>query len=119
MVCYALFPLFPSEPPRTVFPGQDFPSWNTVFRRFNWWLLGGYGIHTSVFPSAHVTAAFSAALAVRKVLADWRWVGRTVMTLAALIATATVAAATTTFVDALAVLASPPASAGATSFGAR
>src|SRR5262249_33477923 len=35
--------------PRTVFPGEDAPSTQTVFRRFNWFLLGGYGIHTSVF----------------------------------------------------------------------
>ncbi len=102
MLCYALFPLFPSEPPRTVFPGQDFPSWNTVFRRFNWWLLGGYGIHTSVFPSAHAAAAFSAALAVRKVLSDRKWVGRTVLGLAVLIATATVYGRYHYLVDALA-----------------
>ena len=55
---YALFPYFPSEPPRTVFPGEDFPAWTTIFRRFNWGMLGAYGIHTSVFPSAHVFGSF-------------------------------------------------------------
>jgi hypothetical protein len=38
-------------PPRTVFPGQDFPSDLTAFRRFNWWMLGGYGIHPVSSPA--------------------------------------------------------------------
>src|SRR5581483_8639617 len=46
LLCYAQFPFWPSEPPRTVFPGENFPSMITVFRRFNLWMLGGYGIHT-------------------------------------------------------------------------
>ncbi|HWR51732.1 MAG TPA: phosphatase PAP2 family protein [Bryobacteraceae bacterium] len=90
LVSYALFPYFPSEPPRTVFPMQDFPSWETPFRRFNWELLGGYGIHTSVFPSAHVSGAFSGAFAMIRLLPERRWVGRSLTVLAALIATATV-----------------------------
>ena len=36
LLCYGQFPFWPSEPPRTVFPGEDFPSVVTVFRRFNW-----------------------------------------------------------------------------------
>ena len=90
LTAYALFPCFPSEPPRTVFPGEDFPSVDTVFRRFNWWLLGGYGIHTSVFPSAHVAGAFSAAFAMLRLLKERKWVGRLLLALAVLIATATV-----------------------------
>lgn len=90
LVSYALFPYFPSEPPRTVFPLQDFPSWETPFRRFNWWMLGGYGIHTSVFPSAHVSGAFSGAFAMIRLLPERRWVGRFLLVLATLIATATV-----------------------------
>jgi membrane-associated phospholipid phosphatase len=90
LTAYALFPCFPSEPPRTVFPGEDFPSMNTVFRRFNWALLGGYGIHTSVFPSAHVAGAFSAAFAMLRLLPERRWLGRLLVVLAVLIATATV-----------------------------
>jgi membrane-associated phospholipid phosphatase len=90
LLCYAQFPLWPSEPPRTVFPGQDFPSYDTVFRRFNWWLLGGYGINTSVFPSAHVAGAFSAALGMRRALPEHPWVWRLLLGMAALIATATV-----------------------------
>jgi membrane-associated phospholipid phosphatase len=89
LICYALFPYFPSEPPRTVFPGQDFPAYNTIFRKLNWWLLGGYGIHTSVFPSAHVAGAFSGAFAMTRLLEKPRWVGRFLMVLAPLIALAT------------------------------
>jgi len=90
LLCYAQFPLWPSEPPRTVFPGEDFPSYDTVFRRFNFWLLGGYGMHTSVFPSAHVAGAFSAALGMRRALPEHRWVWRLLLAMAILIATATV-----------------------------
>jgi membrane-associated phospholipid phosphatase len=90
LLCYAQFPLWPSEPPRTVFPGEDFPAYDTVFRRFNWWLLGGYGMHTSVFPSAHVAGAFSAALGMRRALPEHPWVWRLLLGMAALIATATV-----------------------------
>ena len=101
---YALFPYFPSEPPRTVFPGDNLPTWNTVFRRFNLGLLGGYGIHTSVFPSAHVSGAFSAALAMRRVLPEKPWAGRFLLVLAVSIATATVYGRYHYLVDALAGL---------------
>ena len=90
LLCYVQFPLWPSEPPRTVFPGEDFPTYDTVFRRFNWWLLGGYAIHTSVFPSAHVGGAFSAALGMRRALPEHAWVWRLLLGMAVLIATATV-----------------------------
>jgi membrane-associated phospholipid phosphatase len=102
---YALFPYFPSEPPRTVFPGQDLPGLETVFRRFNLWYLGGYGIHTSVFPSAHVSGAFSAALAFRLIAPEWKWLGRGFLVLACLIAVATVYGRYHYAVDALAGLA--------------
>ena len=90
LTAYALFPYFPSEPPRTVFPGEDFPAWNTIFRRINWWMLGSYGIHTSVFPSAHCSGAFSAAFAMRYALPEKKWVWRFLLVMAILIATATV-----------------------------
>jgi membrane-associated phospholipid phosphatase len=90
LLSYSLFPYFPSEPPRTVFPGQDYPSVNTIFRRFNWFLLGGYGIHTSVFPSAHVSGAFAAAFGMRLALPEQKWIERFLLVLATLIAVATV-----------------------------
>jgi membrane-associated phospholipid phosphatase len=61
LAAYALFPFFPSDPPRTVFAGQDLPNVVTWIRSVNLWIVGGYGIHSSVFPSAHVSSAFSAA----------------------------------------------------------
>jgi membrane-associated phospholipid phosphatase len=90
LLCYVQFPFWPSEPPRTVFPGEDFPAVITVFRRFNWFLLGGYGIHTSVFPSAHVSGAFAAAWSMMLTLPEKPWVGRGLVILAILIAVATV-----------------------------
>ena len=61
---YGLFPYFPSDPPRVVFPGADLPHIVTIFRRFNLAILGQYGIHSSVFPSAHVSASFACAWAL-------------------------------------------------------
>ncbi len=39
---YALFPYFPSEPPRLAFSGADLPQVATVLRQANLWILGGY-----------------------------------------------------------------------------
>ncbi|HTX35124.1 MAG TPA: phosphatase PAP2 family protein [Bryobacteraceae bacterium] len=114
LLCYAQFPLWPSEPPRTVFPGQDFPSYDTVFRRFNWWLLGGYGMHTSVFPSAHVAGAFSAAIGMRRALPERPWVWRLLLVMAVLIATATVYGRYHYLADATAGLAMALVAAGVT-----
>jgi membrane-associated phospholipid phosphatase len=90
LLCYAQFPFWPSEPPRVVFFGQDVPSGDTIFRRFNLWLLGNCGIHTSVFPSAHVGAAFSTAFGMWRTLPEHKWVGRFLFVMALLIAVATV-----------------------------
>lgn len=90
LLCYGQFPFWPSDPPRVVFAGQDVPSYLTVFRRFNLWTLGNYGIHTSVFPSAHVAGAFAAALGAFRTLPERRWVGRLLLTIACLIAVATI-----------------------------
>jgi membrane-associated phospholipid phosphatase len=54
------------------------------------WLLGIGGIHTSVFPSGHVAAAFSAAGGMCLFLPEHKWVGRFLAVLAVLIAIATV-----------------------------
>ncbi|MCU1338220.1 MAG: hypothetical protein JWO19_3801 [Bryobacterales bacterium] len=90
LLCYAQFPFWPSEPPRTVFPTQDLPAYLTVFRRWNLWLLEKGGIHTSVFPSGHVAAAFSAAGGMLLFLREHKWVGRFLGVTAALIAVAAV-----------------------------
>jgi membrane-associated phospholipid phosphatase len=90
LLCYAQFPFWPSGPPRTLFPTEDLPAYSTIFRRLNLWLLGVGGIHTSVFPSAHVAAAFSAAAGMRLFLPEHKWVGRTLGVIAVLIALGTV-----------------------------
>jgi membrane-associated phospholipid phosphatase len=89
LLCYAQFPFWPSEPPRVVFFGQDSPSYDTIFRRFNLWMLGNYGIHTSVFPSAHVAGAFAAAFGMRQAAPKARGVTRFLFVIAILIAAAT------------------------------
>ena len=90
LLCYAQFPFWPSEPPRTIFAGQDMPAYFTIFRGFNLWMLAGAGIHTSVFPSAHVAGAFSAAFGMRKALPEHPWVARFLWVMAFLIALAVV-----------------------------
>jgi membrane-associated phospholipid phosphatase len=89
LLCYAQFPFWPSEPPRAVFFGQDLPAYDSIFRRFNLWMLGNYGIHTGVFPSAHVAGAFSAAFGMRRALPEHKWVSRFLFAMALLIAAAT------------------------------
>lgn len=72
---YALFPYFPSDPPRTVFPNQDLPAVTTALRSVNLLIVGGYGIHSSVFPSAHVSSALGVAWALLAMLRRRRWIG--------------------------------------------
>ena len=86
---YALYPFFPSAPPRTVFPDSDLPPMS-LLRSFNLKILGAYGIHMSVFPSGHAAAAFSCAFAVRELLPAHSRTGTAFLTLAILIAVATV-----------------------------
>lgn len=90
LLSYAQFPFWPSEPPRVVFAGLDLPSYNTIFRRFNLWVLGNYGIHTSVFPSAHVAGALSTAFGLRLAMPERNRVFRLFFGIAVLIAIATV-----------------------------
>jgi membrane-associated phospholipid phosphatase len=90
LLAYALFPLFPSDPPRTVFAGADLPGTVTALRRFNLWIVGGYGIHSSVFPSAHVSSAFSAGFALLLFLPERKLFGWGMMIYAVSVAIATV-----------------------------
>ncbi len=90
MLSYVQFPFWPSEPPRSVFPELDLPSFLTPLRRLNLFLVGSYGIHSSVFPSAHVSGAISGALMLRRVMAERVWVGNVLFAVAVLIAVATV-----------------------------
>jgi membrane-associated phospholipid phosphatase len=87
---YALFPYFPSDPPRTVFAGADLPHIVTIFRRFNLAILGNYGIHSSVFPSAHVSSAFSCAWGLFITMPDRKRYGSIVAFYAFSVAIATI-----------------------------
>jgi membrane-associated phospholipid phosphatase len=90
LTAYALFPYFPSDPPRVVFEGMDLPTVVTVFRRFNLAILGKYGIHSSVFPSAHVAAAFSSAWGLLLAMPDRRRYGWMVAAYSLIVAIATI-----------------------------
>lgn len=90
LASYALFPFFPSDPPRVVFPATDLPLYNTPFRTFNLALVGSYGIHSSVFPSAHVSSAFAAAWGLMRVLPERPWFGRGMMIYAVSVSIATI-----------------------------
>jgi hypothetical protein len=73
---YALFPYFPSEPPRVLYAGEDLPHLVGLIRRLNLAIVGNYGIHSSVFPSAHVSSSFSAAWALHVTMPDRPWLAR-------------------------------------------
>ena len=105
VTAYALYPYFPSEPPRTVFPGELFGTYDTIFREFNWWILGGAGIHTSVFPSGHVSAAFGVGFGLLYAVPERRFWGWAMTAVAAGISLATVYGRYHYAVDAVAGLA--------------
>jgi membrane-associated phospholipid phosphatase len=90
LLAYACFPYFPSEPPRTVYPGTDMPNIVTWFRRSNLLVVGNYGIHSSVFPSAHVSSAFAAGFGMLQALPERKSIGYGLVVYAALVAIATI-----------------------------
>lgn len=90
LTTYALLPYFPSEGPRVVFAGADLPAYETVFHRLNLWILDTGDIRSSVFPSGHVTVAFSAAFAMLLALPDRRRVGWILMVIGVLVLVDTV-----------------------------
>jgi membrane-associated phospholipid phosphatase len=74
---YALFPYFPTRPPRYVFPDMEPPQISTWVRHFNLFLLSRATIHVGVFPSAHVSAAFASAWGMflaKPARRRWGWV---------------------------------------------
>jgi len=89
LVAYGLLPFFPSVSPRLIDPSAWSPPMTTM-RQFNIWLLDHADIHTSVFPSGHVAAASSAALAMFVALPERKSIGAALFVLASVIALATV-----------------------------
>jgi membrane-associated phospholipid phosphatase len=76
LAAYALFPYFPTRPPRYVFPAMEPPQVLTWARHLNLYLLSRATIHVGVFPSAHVSAAFSSAWAmflIKPAKQFWGW----------------------------------------------
>ncbi len=90
LAAYALFPYFPSDPPRVAFGGNDMPNIITAVRQLNLWLLGDFGIHSSVFPSAHVSSAFSAAWSLFAFLPERKRYGWGMLLYAVIVAVAAV-----------------------------
>jgi membrane-associated phospholipid phosphatase len=101
-LAYAQFPFWPSEPPRTLYPGLDAPTLDTIFRRLNGHFLGVHGIHTSVFPSAHVSSVFAAAIGMRRAAPENPSIYRGLFLYATAVALATVYGRYHYAVDALA-----------------
>ena len=87
---YALLPFFPSASPRLEFPGQDLPTFLTIWRKFNIWILDRGDIHTSVFPSGHVATAFAGAFAMLRALPNKKWLVRGLFLEALLVTAATI-----------------------------
>ena len=81
---------------------MDLPRVTTALRRLNLTILGGVGIHSSVFPSAHVSSAFSGAWGLFVFLRERRWVGRGMLLYAVSVSVATVYGRYHYAVDALA-----------------
>jgi|SRR5271165_1810374 len=90
LLSYALFPFFPSVPPRELFGASDLPHYVSPFRRLNLFLVNGYGIHSSVFPSAHVSSAFSGAWALMLFVPERKWLGRGMLIYAVSVALAVI-----------------------------
>ena len=90
LTAYALFPFFPSQPPRFLFPAADPPNFTNWVRHLNIYLLDRTSIHSGVFPSAHVSSAFSAAFAMFLLLPNQKSYGIGVLTYAICVSIATI-----------------------------
>lgn len=89
LAAYALFPYFPTRPPRLAFPGLDEPTLMTPLRHLNLYVLRKATIHVGVFPSAHVSSAFSAGWAMLLLLPERRVYGFALLAYALSVALAT------------------------------
>jgi membrane-associated phospholipid phosphatase len=90
LLAYALFPFFPSQPPRIVYPGVDNPSVITWARQFNLFILNQATIHVGVFPSAHVSSAFACAWAMFALVPERKMIGWILLLYACCVSLATI-----------------------------
>jgi membrane-associated phospholipid phosphatase len=79
LTAYALFPFFPSLPPRYAFAMVAPPHITTWVRTLNLEVLNRATIHSGVFPSAHVSSAFSAVWALYFVFPQRRLGGHLIL----------------------------------------
>jgi len=89
LLAYSIIPFYPSQPPRSLFTDSG-PLVTTPLRQLNLLIVNGAGVHTGVFPSAHVSSAFSAAWALLFLLREKRWAGWGMLIYAVSVAVATV-----------------------------
>jgi membrane-associated phospholipid phosphatase len=90
LLAYALFPYFPSQPPRFAFPGLDNPSVVTWVRQLNLYILNKETIHVGVFPSAHVSSAFACAWAMFLLMPERKLIGWALVVYAISVSVATI-----------------------------
>jgi membrane-associated phospholipid phosphatase len=90
LLAYALFPYFPSQPPRIAFPGLDNPAFMTWARHLNLFILRKATIHVGVFPSAHVSSAFACAWAMLLLVPERKIIGWALVIYAASVSLATI-----------------------------
>jgi hypothetical protein len=90
LISYALVPLLRLQPPRVAFPTADVPELSTAIRRMNLVMLSGAGIHSGVFPSAHVSSTFAAAWGMFYALPERKLYGWLFLIYAVSVAIATV-----------------------------
>lgn len=90
LLSYAIIPFLPSRPPRVVFPDVAAPDVTTAVRTFNLLVLSKAGIHTGVWPSAHVSSTFSAAWGLFQCFPERKRFGWIFLVYAASVAVATV-----------------------------
>ena len=90
LMAYVLVPFFPSQPPRVLFTDEASEPMMSAVRRFNLFILNSSSIHSGVFPSAHVSSAFSAAWGMLLVLPQRKRYGYALVVYAVSVAVATV-----------------------------
>jgi membrane-associated phospholipid phosphatase len=90
LLAYALFPYFPSQPPRIVFPGLDNPGFHNWVRDLNLFILKKATIHVGVFPSAHVSSAFACAWGMFLLVPERKAIGWLLLLYAASVSVATI-----------------------------
>jgi membrane-associated phospholipid phosphatase len=90
LLAYMIIPWYPSQPPRVIFPPIEAPAATSVLRALNLNILNRTGIHSGVFPSAHVSSVFAAALGMFLALPERKSVGWAFLIYAFSVAVATV-----------------------------